>query len=472
MKIRTEMLIAGEWIRGSHPTQVIDRDDGRVIAEVGQADVALVERAISHAANGATAMRALPATERAQLLREAAQKVQSHTDDFAALISKEGIKTIREARKEVGRCVATLLASAIVAEGLQIGAVSLPARDGKQGVGTWTMRSAGIVAAITPFNDPLNLVAHKIGPAIATGSPVILKPDERTPLSALALAEVFMNSGLPSAGLQVLHGSGRNVGAMLVASDSVRVVSFTGGEKTGRQIAGAAGLKVLQMELGGICPTIVAEDANLDNEITKIVSGCLWAAGQNCLHVQRLLVHRKHYAQVRDGVISGFAAASQGRKSSELTDMGPLIDEAAIRRVETFVNQSVKRGASIYCGGARTHNGFAPTLLSIGEDGEGLIDEEVFGPVTQIEAFDSIDDAISSATRTGACLQAGLFSDSRSIIDMVCDSLDIGALIVNETSDFRVDTMPFGGPGKSGMGREGVAFTANTYTEPLLVCYR
>jgi glyceraldehyde-3-phosphate dehydrogenase (NADP+) len=471
MRMRTDMLVAGRWTAGGKTTPVIDRDDGLVIAEVSMADASLVEQALLHAKDGAPGMRAVPPRQRARVLATAARRLESESEGFAKLISQEGVKTVREARKEVARCAATLMASASVAEELESGAISLPPRDGRQGLGIWTTRSAGVIAAITPFNDPLNLAAHKIGPAIATGSPVILKPDERTPLSALALAEALLESGLPSEALQVLHGPGRTVGAMLVASQHVRVVSFTGGGGAGREISKLAGLKVLQMELGGICPTIVAEDADANAAMEKIVSGALWAAGQNCLHVQRLLVHRRHFAQVLDGVVSGFGSATLGTKRSDATQVGPLIDEVAVRKVEALVRQSLDRGASLYCGGARTHNGYVPTLMSVGKDGLGLIPEEVFGPVTQIEVFDSLDQAIASARRTGPSLQAGLFTDSRQAMERVRDGLDVGALIINDTSDFRVDTMPFGGPGTSGIGREGVSFTAKAYTEPLLVCY-
>jgi glyceraldehyde-3-phosphate dehydrogenase (NADP+) len=328
-----------------------------------------------------------------------------------------------------------------------------------------------VVAAITPFNDPLNLVAHKVGPAIAGGNAVVLKPHSETPLSALLLASTLHEAGLPEDLLRVLVGTGAEVGEALVSDPRVRMVSFTGGRKTGEAIVRSAGLKKVSMELGSNAPTIVMPDADLEAALDAVVSGAFWAAGQNCLHVQRLLIHEEVYA----GFAGRFAAAARvvrvGPKEDEGTDMGPMINEAAARRVEGMVDDALGAGARLLAGGGRSGAYYAPTVLEGVPDGCDLAEEEVFGPVTVLRRFGTLEEAVGIANGVDYGLQAAIFTRDLGTAFEAVSKLRCGGVMVNDSTDYRIDAMPFGGVKGSGLGREGVRFALEDMTEPKVACF-
>lgn len=464
------MLLQGRWVARDATIEVRDPQDGALIDTVPRATTEDMEAAIASAVEGSATARALPVHERMRVLHEAASAVRARHETFARTIAREGIKTIREARKEVTRCIDTLRLSAEEARRLHGETIPFDQVPGSEGrIGYWRAEPVGIVGAITPFNDPLNLVAHKVGPAIAAGNAVVLKPDSRTPLSALALAAVLFEAGLPENVLQVVTGPGSEVGSVLVRDPRVRMISFTGGRTTGEAIARQAGLKKLGMELGSNAPVLVLGDADLERAVGACVDGAFSAAGQNCLHVQRVLVHDDLFEPFKDRFVAAARRVRTGPKLDEATDMGPMIDEDAARHVVELVEEARDGGAELLTGGGREGAVVQPTVLrNVPRDATAAC-EEIYGPVTLLSHFTDPDAAVEEANAVDYGLQAGIFTrDVRAAFRLV-DSLRYGGVMINDSSDYRIDAMPFGGFKGSGLGREGVPFAVREMTEPKLV---
>jgi glyceraldehyde-3-phosphate dehydrogenase (NADP+) len=462
------MLIDGRWVGSDDVIDVLDPDDDRVVAGVAAGSTDHVEAAVA-AAHRALRVR-LPGHERARILAAAADALRSRQEQAARLIATEGIKTIREARAEAARAVATLqLASeeAKRATGETLGFDQYPSGVGRLG---FTVREPiGVVGAITPFNDPLNLVAHKVGPALAAGNAVVLKPDSKTPLSALFLAELLMEVGLPDGYLHVIPGPGPVVGDAIARHPGIGMVSFTGGVAAGRTIHAGAGLKPVSMELGANNPVLVHHDADLSLATALIGSGAFWAAGQNCLHVQRVLAHERVFDEVADGLVKYAESTLLGPKFDEATDMGPLIDEASRRRTASIVDEAVGDGADLLTGGEAVDNSFQPTLLASVPPDSRASTEEIYAPVTVLGAYGDLEDAIRRANDTEYGLAAAVFTTSMDVAFTCASRLRAGQVMVNESTDFRIDAMPFGGGGASGLGREGVRYAIDAMTDPKVV---
>ncbi len=468
-----EMLLEGAWVERDAVIEVRDPDDDSLIDTVPQATTDDMERALAAAERGARGARLTAAHERMAVLRRAADRLEAEQEDFARLIAREGVKTIREARKEANRAADTLRLSAEEARRIHGETLAFDQRPGSEArFGYYVPEPVGIVAAITPFNDPLNLVAHKVGPALAAGNAIVLKPDSKTPLSALKLARLLMESGLAPEVLQVVTGRGSVVGDALVRDPRVRVVSFTGGKETGEAIVRAGGLKRYSMELGSNAPTIVLDDADVRSAIPAILSGAYWAAGQNCLHVQRLLVQDGVYQAVRDGMVDGAEHLAQGPKLDEATDMGPLIDASNAERVADMVGEARTAGAHLLTGGGFEGTRFEPTLLENVPDTSRLAREEVYGPVTILRRVRDLDEAVSIANDVDYGLQAAIFTRDLDTAHRAVSALHYGGVMVNDSTDYRIDAMPFGGVKGSGLGREGVSFAVQEMTELKLASFR
>lgn len=466
-----KMLLNGEWVDRPQRMEVRNPQDNTVIDTVPQATIQDMQTAINAAAAAFKKNRHLPAHQRMSVLRHAADILENDHETYAATIAREGIKTIREARKEVTRCIDTLRLSAEEARRVTGETIPFDQMPGSEGrLGYYSREPIGIVGAITPFNDPLNLVAHKVGPALAAGNAIIVKPDSKTPLSALMLGQALHRAGVPAGMLQVITGPGREIGDVLVTDPRVRMISFTGGNEVGEAIAKKAGLKKVEMELGSNSPVIVMDDADMNLAVEANVSGAFWAAGQNCLHVQRLLVHENIY----DEFVARFVARTEtynvGDKMDEATDMGPLINEAAAIRVEQMVDEALAAGATLLTGGERSGSFFAPTVLADLPDECSLATEEVYGPVTVIYKFGTLDKAIERANNVDYGLQAGIFTQNIKTAFRAISGLHCGGVMVNDSTDYRIDAMPFGGVKGSGLGREGVRFAVEEMTEPKVVC--
>lgn len=466
-----KMLLNGHWLDRPQKIEVRDPHDGSLVDTVPLASRDDMHAAIEAAEAGFLRARAMPAHKRMGVLQRAAETIEREHETFARTIAREGIKTIREARKEVTRCIQTIRISAEEARRLGGETIPFDQMPGSENrLGYYRREPIGIIGAITPFNDPLNLVAHKVGPALAAGNAIIVKPDSKTPLSALKLARAIHDAGLPLGVLQVITGHGSEIGGLLVVDPSIRMISFTGGLETGLKIMSKVGLKKVGMELGSNCPVIVMPDADLQHAVEANVSGAFWAAGQNCLHVQRLLVHDHIYDEFCERFVSKTATYRVGDKLDEATDMGPLINEAAAVRVEQLVEQAIADGATLLTGGERTGAFYAPTVLAHVPDHTPLAREEIYGPVTVLYRFHELDEAIDRANDVEYGLQAGIFTNDLNTAFHAADRLHCGGVMINDSTDYRIDAMPFGGVKGSGLGREGIHFAVEEMTELKLIC--
>jgi glyceraldehyde-3-phosphate dehydrogenase (NADP+) len=461
---------AGAW-RNPQPTlDVLDPEDGQLVGTVADCTAADVDEAVRGVADTVLSGAAWPIWQRREALARAAALLLERRAVFADLLSREGCKPIRDAEREVLRAVDTVRLSAEQADRLE--GRTLPFGDTPRGqgrIGWYTHEPVGVVGAITPFNDPLNLVAHKVAPALIGGNGIVLKPAEQTPLTALAFLELLVDAGVPADRIAVLPGRGASVGAALVAHPLVDMVSFTGGYTTGNAVASTAGAKKTLMELGGNGTVIVLRDADVRRAAAAIVDGAFGNAGQNCLSVQRVFVAEEVTDELVELVVQRTQALVVGSKADARTDVGPLIDEAAAGRVETWVDEAVAAGATVQTGAKRDGTFYWPTVLTSVPSGSRVLTEEVFGPVVSIESFASLEAVVTEINALDYGLQAGVFTrDIDNALD-VAQRLRVGAVMINDTGDFRIDAMPFGGSKRSGIGREGVPFAVDAMTEPKII---
>jgi glyceraldehyde-3-phosphate dehydrogenase (NADP+) len=410
--------------------------------------------------------------DRAQILFKTAKIIEDRLEDFAVVIAREGSKTITEARKEASRCVNTITCSAEEAKrilGETIPWDSFP--GGEKRKGYYYRFPIGVVLAITPFNDPLNLVAHKLGPAVAAGNAVILKPATVTPLSAIMLVEAMLEAGLPPMAIQLITGQGSRIGDPLVSDDRVRMISFTGGVEAGKHIAARAGIKKIGMELGSDSPVIVWKDADMQLSVESCVSGAFWAAGQNCIGVQRLLVHKNIYDEFKNKFVELTGTYKIGDKMKDDTNMGPMITEDEAKRVEKWVNEAEGKGARVLIGGKREGALYEPTVLENVPKDVKVHCEEVFGPTVNLYPVDDLDATIKEANSLPYGLLAAVFTRDVEVAFKAAYELDCGGVMINDSTDYRLDSMPFGGVKYSGLGREGLKFSLQEMTEPKVVCF-
>jgi glyceraldehyde-3-phosphate dehydrogenase (NADP+) len=458
-------FIEGQWQTTDMTLEIRDPEDGILLGRVCTSTPQDVRRAIAHI-HRHLQVDEWPLRARREALEKAVQLLGEQSERFSKIIAAESSKTIVEAEREVKRCRETLRLSAAASS--ELTGETLGFDDSMAGgnkIGWYSRKPVGIVAAITPFNDPLNLVAHKLGPAIIGGNGVVLKPSGRTPLSGLALIQLLVEAGVPSGRLAAIV-AGPGVSEALVTDPQVDLISFTGGPKTADRIAAAAGAKKILSELGGNNATIVCQDANAIQAAEAIVAGAFGVAGQNCLSVQRVYVHISLFEAVLDHVVSGTKALRVGAKFDRSTDIGPLITEAEAQRVEEWVDEAWAAGAKVHVGGQRRNTFYLPTVLTDVPSTCRVIREEVFGPVVSIMPFIQVQDAIHAANDSEYGLQAGVFTESIDLALAIADKLHVGAVVINGTSDVRIDSMPFGGFKKSGVGREGVKHAVREMTEP------
>ena len=465
-----KMLIAGKWVDKKDKIEVRDPFDDKLVDTVPSGDAADIKAAIAAAEKGFQINRNLPAHERIRILNKTADIIAANAEDFARTIAMEGSKTIREARKEASRCVDTIRISAEEARRIQGETIPFDSRPGSENrVGYYFRFPIGIIAAITPFNDPLNLVAHKVGPAIAGGNAVVVKPATVTPLSALKLAKALMDAGLPAGILNVVTGYAARTGDALVTDPRVRMISFTGGAPAGEEKK--AGLKKIGMELGSNTPVIVCEDCDLKRAVEDSVSGAFWAAGQNCIGVQRIYIEKGIYKRFETLFVARTRTYKVGPKLDEDCDMGPMINEGEAKRIEGWVKEAVKAGARVLTGGKRRGAIYEPTVLANVPAGCKVDVDEVFAPTVNLYPVKDLDEAIAKANSVNFGLHAGIFTKDINKAFRAIRELEVGGVIVNDSSDYRIDMMPFGGVKRSGLGREGIKFALMEMTEPRVVCF-
>jgi acyl-CoA reductase-like NAD-dependent aldehyde dehydrogenase len=447
---------------------------GEELAEVVMADAARAEEATSACVRAFETMRTLRSFERRDLLRRVSSGIHDRGEELAQLITREAGKPIAQARAEVTRAVSTFEIASEEASrpGGEVMALDLTPAAAPY-VGEWVRTPAGPVLGIAPFNFPLNLVAHKVAPALACGCPILLKPPPQAPLTSLVLADIVRDAGAPEDALQVVPCA-NEVAEGLVRDERFATLSFTGSAKVGWSLKAIAGKKRVLLELGGNAATVVHEDADRAWALERIVAGAFAYAGQVCIKVQRLYVHRPIAAAFVAELAARTRALAPSNPRDEACLLGPMIDEANAKRVASWVDEARAAGARVLAGGTRDGSRYAPTLLAFDGDGRGtkVVDEEIFGPVLTVHVYDGWDDALRMADASRYGLQAGIFTDSHARIREAFARLHVGGLIVNDTPTFRVDAMPYGGVRDSGFGREGVRFAIEEMTERKLLVFR
>jgi acyl-CoA reductase-like NAD-dependent aldehyde dehydrogenase len=466
-----KLLAAGEWLETGEWGEVRSPYDGTVVGRVAEGDAALVDRA-AKAAYEAFETADFPQHERAALLDRAAHLVAERTEDLALAIAAEAGKPLKTATVEAERCVDTLTFSATEARKLTGGTVPMaasPAGVGKLGV--MLRVPYGVVGAISPFNFPLNLVAHKLGPAIAAGNAIVLKPAGQTPISALKLAEILVEAGLPDGWLSVIPGPGSEVGNAIVEHELTRALTFTGSAGVGWGIRSKVPHKKVNLELGSNAPLIVNADGDWETAADKAKLHAFSHAGQSCISIQRILVHEEVAEDFTARLVANTEALRVGDPLDPETDVGPLISGEDRDRVKQWVEEAVAAGAELLTGGELADEGrcLAPTLLGSPPRDAKVWCEEIFGPVATIDRFSDFGEALRMANDSKFGLQAGVFTRDVSRGLEAANTLEFGGVLINEVPTFRADQMPYGGVKDSGNTREGPAFAVIELTEERLV---
>jgi acyl-CoA reductase-like NAD-dependent aldehyde dehydrogenase len=463
-----KLLIDGEWVETGEWVEVDSPYDGAAVARVPKAGAEETRRALD-AAERAMASP-LPAHKRAEILVRVAGALGRRADEAAAQIAAEAGKPLKAARVEVARAMSTYTMAAVEARKLTGEVVPMDASQAGEGKLAMTVRlPIGVVGAISPFNFPLNLVAHKIAPALAAGCAVVLKPASQTPLSALFLGELETDAGLPPGWLNVLVGPASEIGDVLVEDERVRLITFTGSSGVGWGIRERAPRKRVNLELGNATPVIVEADADLETAATKIAANAFSFAGQSCISVQRVYVQREAYEEFKSLFLPKVEALVVGDPADEETDVGPLISSSERERVLSWIEEARAGGATILAGGELEGELLRPTVVERPPAQAKLACEEAFGPVCTLEPYDTLEEAIERANGTRYGLQAGIFTSALASALCAAGTLEFGGVTINEAPTFRADQMPYGGVKDSGNTREGPAWAVREMTEERLV---
>lgn len=466
------IYVAGHWVDTHEKVTIYSPWDNSVAGTTSLATEAELETATAAAHKAAADFRHTRRHTRSYYCQAIADGIRNRADEFAQLITAESGKPIQYARGEVTRAVMTF--SIAADEALRLTGEVLPldistASSSFSGISHRIAR--GPVAAIAPFNFPLNLVAHKIAPALASGCPVVLKPAPQTPLTALMLAEVIEQSNVPPGIVSVLPMS-VEAAEQMVRDERFRVLSFTGSAKVGWHLKSICGRKQALLELGGNAPAIVCKDADISHAVDRLIPGSYATAGQVCIKSQRLLIHESQYEHFLDAFVSSARSVKVGDPADPETVVGPVIDDASADRITSWIEEATQSGAQVISTGERSGRMIHPTILLNVPPGSKCATEEIFGPVVTVEAFADIDEAIARANTTNYGLQASLFTFDTRVVEKATLGLDYGGIIINDSPMVRVDNYPYGGTKQSGLGREGVRYAMEEFTEPKVIVSR
>jgi acyl-CoA reductase-like NAD-dependent aldehyde dehydrogenase len=474
LKDRYPLYLANKPVLTGDELPVVDKYSGATVSRVAIADRAMIDAAIAAASAAVAPMQKLSPHARKAILEHCVRRFQQRQDELAIALCIEAGKPIRDSRNEVTRLIDTFQVAAEEAVRVDGETLTLAISARAAGYRGFTKRvPIGACSLITPFNFPLNLVAHKVAPAIAAGCPFVLKPSERTPIGALIIGEILAETDMPPGAFSVITCRIADA-APFTEDPRLALLSFTGSAKIGWDLRARAGRKKVVLELGGNAACIVDEDqeAKLDVVVDRLVFGAFYQSGQSCISVQRILVHERLYAALRDRFVARVAALRAGDPRDEDTFLGPMIDEPAAVRLEGWIAQAAKRGARILTGGGREGAMLAATVVEDVPHDEPLYAEEAFGPVALLERFSNFGDALRRVNGSQYGLQAGVFTDSLPHTLAAWDELEVGGVIINDVPSFRVDNMPYGGVKGSGVGREGVRWAINDMTEERLLVVR
>jgi acyl-CoA reductase-like NAD-dependent aldehyde dehydrogenase len=462
-------LVDGKWIEDGDIVEVKSPYDGAVVGRVFQGKRKDAEAAIAAAVKAFGTTRRLPAFERQRVLRRVAEGISTRKEEFSRILCQEAGKPIKAARTEVERAIFTFTVAA--EESTRIYGEYLPLDWQEYTAGRWGIVKRfplGPIAGITPFNFPLNLVAHKVAPAIAAGCPMVLKPAPQTPLSSLLMAEVVQQAGWPDGALNVLPLSNEDTG-LLVTDDRIKMISFTGSAAVGWQIKKNSGKKKVILELGGNAGVIIHNDADIEYAAERCVAGGFGYAGQTCISVQRVLVQQSVYGKFVDLFLAGVKTLRTGDPLDETTDVGPLIRETDAARATDWIQEAVRGGARVLCGGNRKGSVLEPTVLTGTRSDMKVNCQEIFAPVVTVEPYVEFDEALRQINSSAYGLQAGIFTRDAKLMFQAFDELEVGGLLAGDVPTFRIDHMPYGGIKDSGIGREGLRYAIEEMTEPKLM---
>jgi acyl-CoA reductase-like NAD-dependent aldehyde dehydrogenase len=464
-----DCLVAGVRVRTGYTFGVRSPYDGATIAVVHRAGRDEIERAIAAASTAAAETRTLPSWKRAGVLEQISAAIAARHDELARTIALEAGKPIKTAKAEVDRAVFTFKIASEEAKRISGEIVPLDWLPGLERREAHIRRvPLGPIAGITPFNFPLNLVAHKVAPALAAGNPVIIRPASQTPVSAILLGDIAVRAGWPAAAYSVVPSTTQDA-AVLVEDERIKLLSFTGSPAVGWALKGKAGRKRVTLELGGNAAVIVHRDADLTYAAERVVWGGFSYAGQSCISAQRVYVHADIYNDFAAQLVARTSALKTGDPLSEQTDVGPVIDDVAADRIGEWIDEAKNAGGTVLVGGERNGRLWAPTIMASVPAKARLDCQEVFAPVLSLHAYDDVNHAIDAATASDYGLQAGIFTHDERIIDAAVERIEAGGIMINEVPTFRVDHMPYGGVKLSGFGREGVKYAIEEMTEMKLV---
>ncbi len=473
--VRPANYINGRWIEVGDGTfnTVVDKYHGTELARIPHATEAQMEEAIAAASASREPLRKMSAGERSEKLDALAALIAKRQEELAMLIVREGGKPLGYAKGEIVRCIATVRTAA--AEALRFTGESVPIDHGAgAGKTAFTKRfPIGVIAAITPFNFPLNLVLHKVAPAMAVGCPVVLKPAPQAPLSAFVLGQMLEEIGWPKGAFSVML-CGIPVAEKLVKDERIAMLSFTGSDKVGWHLKAICGKKKVALELGGNASVIIDEGTDLTAAAKTVAMGANLYAGQTCISTQRIYAVKSVFNDFRDLLVKEFGSLKSGDPSDPAVSVGPIIDKGHFERISTWVDEAVKGGAHILVGGKAIdaeRNIYAATLLTSTKDDMKVNCAEVFGPVAVIEQATDFSDAVAKVNDSTYGLQAGVYTNNFAHVKLAHDQLEVGGVIINNVPGFRVDSMPYGGVKDSGLGREGLKYAMEEMTEPRLIVY-
>ena len=467
-----KMYLAGEWVDRDEKIDVVNPFNGQVFDTVPRGSVEDVQTAIASADRGARVMAAMSGYQRYEILTRAVGLMKERVEDLGRTITMEEGKIIGEGLGEAERAIQTMTGSAEEAKRLFGEVVPLDGAPTWTGQLGFTLRvPCGVVAAISPFNFPLNLVAHKVGPALAAGNAVIIKPASDTPLSALKLTEILVEAGVPAEAVQCVTGSGGTIGDALVSDDRVRKVTFTGSRDVGEHICRTAGLKKVTMELGSNSPLIVMPDADMEKVVAGTVASGFSNAGQVCISAQRILTNERVYGDYLDALTEGVKGLSTGDPLDGTVKMGPMVRPQDAVRVNEWVTEAVAGGARTVVGGEYEGAMHAPTVVADVSPEMRISCDELFGPAVAVTPFSDIDQAIAMANDTNYGLSAAIFTQNIDWAMKFAREVDSGNLMINSGPQWRADLMPYGGLKDSGMGKEGPKYAVEEMTELKMVIY-
>ncbi|MFU8771265.1 MAG: aldehyde dehydrogenase family protein [Anaerolineales bacterium] len=468
-----KLFINGRWVDGGAVIEVRNKYTQDVFAILPSARQEDVDEAISAAQKAAPILAGMPAHQRSVILSQTAHLLKARKEEFAQTIATEAGKALKFARIEVDRAISTFTIASEEAKRISGETIPLDAVPAGEGYfGFWLRRPVGVVGAISPFNFPLNLVAHKVAPAIAAGNTVVLKPASSTPVTAVILCEILSEAGLPSGGINLVVGSGSTVGEWLVTDPRVSKVTFTGSPVVGERITQIAGIKKITLELGNNSPVIVAADADLEQVVKRCAIGAYYNSGQVCISVQNIFSQR----EIHEPFLEKFVLASRdmvvGDPLDERVDVGPMIDLKEVNRIDAWVHEAVDDGAQVLTGGRRDKCVYWPTVLDNVKPEMKIVAQEAFAPIASVISYDDFEEALQLANNTEYGLQAGIFTRDIQRVLKAIRQLNFGGVIINDTPAFRADHMPYGGNRRSGIGREGVRFAIEDMTNIQMVAIR